>query len=158
MHLIRNLILLGILFSCNKKSVIKAAGEENRSDTSMNKNKAYEKNQALGFIEITYHSNGQIKSIEEQGIENSCGIFVGSHFYFDSLGNLEQQIVYETEQAENKGNCFDIVQIKSVYNFYKNGKLRSKYHFKNTYEGDDAKFGEWIKYDSTGKELSSTSY
>ena len=157
MRQIIKLILITTLFSCESESRNTRIREIAKNEQSTKKT-TYKKNKTQEFIEIEYHSNGQIKSIEEQGIENSCGIFVGSHFYFDSLGNHEKQIVYESEPTNIHGNCLDIIHIKHLYVFYKNGELRSESHYKNTYEGEPLKIGEWIEYDSNGIELNSTNF
>lgn len=147
------ILLTLIMVSFNKRSGTNNRNQVKIENGFIEKNKIYQKNDSIEFIEVKYYSNGSIKSIIEQGIEQSCGIFTGTHFYFDSIGNLKKQVIYQNKFPKDGMTCIDIIQEKKIFEFYPNGSIRSKSQVQSSYQGEEIKIGEWIQYDKEGIEI-----
>ena len=118
----------------------------------------YHKPDESAFIEIARFPNGRVRRIVEQGMEQACGVSVGTHYYFDSAGHLEKQVVFEHDWPEDGTGCLDLVQTRTEYLFHADGAMKARRQFRATYEGEERRTGVWVEYDPQGKEIWSKAY
>jgi len=75
------------------------------------------------FIYKDYYSNGQLKLQGEQGDFNTCGIAVNDEFHYDSLGFLIEKKSYYHYLIDKNDGCHATQTIISDTLYYSSGRI-----------------------------------